>query len=68
MNWTDSGLTWFYDGRPVSHINVANDVAHSVILDYAIGGDGPFYSGFSGSASSSLPSTMSVDYVRIWQS
>jgi beta-glucanase (GH16 family) len=68
MNWTESGLTWFYDGRPVSHINVTNDIAHSVILNYAIGGDGPSSYGFSGSASSSLPSTMSVDYVRVWQS
>ncbi len=68
LNWTDSGLTWFYDGRSVSHINATNDIAHSVILNYAIGGDGPSYAGFSGSVSSSLPSTMSVDYVRIWQS
>lgn len=67
LNWTDSTLTWFYDGVAVSTINVSNDIPHSVILNYAIGGDGPAYDGFSGNASSSLPSTMSVDYVRIWQ-
>jgi beta-glucanase (GH16 family) len=67
LNWTDSSLTWFYDGNPVSSIAVSNNIAHSIILNYAIGGDGPAYSGYSGSPSSSLPSTMSVDYVRIWQ-
>jgi beta-glucanase (GH16 family) len=67
LNWTDNTLTWFYDGHPVSQINVSNDFPHSVILNYAIGGDGPTDAGFSGSPLSSLPSTMSVDYVRIWQ-
>ncbi len=67
LNWTDTTLTWFYDGKPVSSIAVANDYAHSVILNYAIGGAGPADAGFSGSPVSSLPSTMSVDYVRIWQ-
>jgi beta-glucanase (GH16 family) len=67
LNWTENTLTWFYDGNPVSSVNVTNNIAHSVILNYAIGGDGPAHAGFSGSPTPSLPSTMSVDYVRIWQ-
>lgn len=67
LDWTGDTLTWFYDGRAVSRINVNNDMPHSVILNYAIGGDGVADAGFSGSPFSSLPSTMSVDYVRIWQ-
>ena len=67
MNWTSNQIQWFYDGNLVSSINVANNYPHSAILNLAVGGDGPSYYGNFGDPSSSLPSTMSVDYVRIFQ-
>jgi beta-glucanase (GH16 family) len=74
LNWTASALQYVYDGRVVSTVNAttasqksALQLAHSVILNYAIGGDGPAYYGYNGDPTSSLPSTMSVDYVRAWQ-
>ena len=67
MNWTSSQIQWFYDGNLVSSINVANNYPHSAILNLAVGGDGPSYYGNPGDPRSSLPSTMSVDYVRVFQ-
>jgi hypothetical protein len=67
VNWTSSKLTWYFDGAPVASYNVANSYAHTMILNYAIGGDGPGYYGYNGNPASSLPSTMSVDYVKVWQ-
>ncbi len=68
MNWTANQIQWFYDGNLVSSISVANNYPHSVILNLAVGGDGPSYYGSLGDPSSSLPSTMSVDYLRVFQS
>lgn len=67
VEWTPSKLTWYYDNKVVSSYDVANSYSHTLILNYAIGGRGPEYYGYNGNPSSSLPSVMSVDYVRIWQ-
>lgn len=67
VEWTPTKIVWWFDNKIVSSYNTANSYSHTIILNYAIGGAGPEYYGYNGNPSSSLPSVMSVDYVRIWK-
>ncbi len=87
FNWTSNTLQWFIDGvlvRTYSASSAADTAAlgyeHSIILNLAMGGNGPRSSdhGYTGEESGSgydngnlnadLPGTMEVDYVKVWQS
>jgi beta-glucanase (GH16 family) len=86
INWTANQLQWFIDGvlvRTYSASSSADSTAlgyeHSIILNLAMGGNGPRYPdhGYTGNESGSgyndgnlvadLPGAMEVDYVRVWQ-
>jgi beta-glucanase (GH16 family) len=86
FNWTDDTLQWFIDGvlvRTYTASSAADRAAlgyeHSIILNLAMGGNGPRYSdhgytgiesggGYSdGNLNADLPGTMEIDYVRVWQ-
>ena len=86
INWTANKLEWFIDGIKVRTYNasVSADFSalgyeHSIILNLAMGGNGPRYPnhGYTGAETSTgynngnlvadLPGTMEIDYVRIWQ-
>lgn len=86
LNWTSNRLDWIIDGLKVRTYNAAGNAdltalayEHSIILNLAMGGNGPQYAnhGYTGQDSASgysngnlvadLPGTMEVDYVRIWQ-
>jgi beta-glucanase (GH16 family) len=86
FNWTDDTLQWFIDGvlvRTYTASSAADRAAlgyeHSIILNLAMGGNGPRYSdhGYTGGESgggyndgnlnADLPGTMEIDYVRVWQ-
>jgi beta-glucanase (GH16 family) len=86
FNWTDNTLQWFIDGvlvRTYTASSAADSAAlsyeHSIILNLAMGGNGPRYSdhGYTGIESgggyndgnlnADLPGTMEIDYVRVWQ-
>jgi beta-glucanase (GH16 family) len=85
FNWTDDTLQWFIDGvlvRTYTASSAADRAAlgyeHSIILNLAMGGDGPRssdhgYTGIEsgggyndGNLNADLPGTMEVDYVRVW--
>jgi beta-glucanase (GH16 family) len=86
INWTANQLQWFIDGVLVRTYNASSsaDTAalgyeHSMILNLAMGGNGPRYPdhGYTGNESGSgyndgnlvadLPGAMEVDYVKVWQ-
>ena len=86
INWTANQLQWFIDGVLVRTYNASGsaDTAalgyeHSMILNLAMGGNGPRYPdhGYTGNESGSgynngnlvadLPGAMEVDYVKVWQ-
>ncbi len=86
IKWSANRLDWFIDGVLVRSYtgSSANDTSalgyeKSIILNLAMGGDGPRYPdhGFTGQESGAgysngnlvadLPGTMEVDYVRLWQ-
>ncbi len=86
LNWTANRLDWYIDGIKVRTYNATSsaDLAalgyeHSIILNLAMGGDGPRYSdhGYTGQDSASgyndgnlnadLPGAMEVDYAKVWQ-
>ncbi len=86
FNWTDDTLQWFIDGvlvRTYTAGSAADRAAlgyeHSIILNLAMGGNGPRSSdhgytgiesggGYSdGNLNADLPGTMEIDYVRVWQ-
>jgi beta-glucanase (GH16 family) len=86
INWTANQLQWFIDGVLVRTYNASSsaDTAalgyeHAMILNLAMGGNGPRYPdhGYTGNESgggyndgnlvADLPGAMEVDYVRVWQ-
>lgn len=85
INWTANKLEWYIDGVLVrSHTATSADTAalgyeHSIILNLAMGGNGPRYPGHGytgiesgggysdGNLSADLPGSMDIDYVRVWQ-
>jgi beta-glucanase (GH16 family) len=84
LHWTADRLAWYIDGVLVrsytastSGDRAALGYEHSLILNLAMGGDGPRSHGYTGQDSASgysngnlvadLPGAMEVDYVRVWQ-
>jgi beta-glucanase (GH16 family) len=86
INWTANQLQWFIDGvlvRTYSASSSADTAAlgyeHSMILNLAMGGNGPRYPdhGYTGNESGNgyddgnlvadFPGVMEVDYVKVWQ-
>jgi beta-glucanase (GH16 family) len=86
INWTANQLQWFIDGVLVRTYNASTSAdtsalgyEHSMILNLAMGGNGPRYPdhGYTGNESGNgynngnlvadLPGAMEVDYVRVWQ-
>ena len=86
LNWTANRLDWYIDGVLVRSYTAANAAdrsalgyEHSLILNLAMGGNGPRYpdhgytgqesgAGYSnGNLAADLPGIMEVDYVRVWQ-
>jgi beta-glucanase (GH16 family) len=86
INWTANQLQWFVDGVLVRTYNASSSAdttalgyEHAMILNLAMGGNGPRYPdhGYTGNESGSgyddgnlvadLPGAMEVDYVRVWQ-
>ncbi len=70
--WTQSALTWYFDGRPV--FAFANDgqgrdhwpfdQPHYLLMNLAIGG---VWGGQKGIDEALFPAELRVDYVRVWQ-
>jgi beta-glucanase (GH16 family) len=86
LSWSANRLDWYVDGvlvRSYAAATVADRSAlgyeHSLILNLAMGGNGPRYPdhGYTGQESgggynngnlvADLPGVMEVDYVRVWQ-
>jgi beta-glucanase (GH16 family) len=86
INWTRNRLDWIIDGVKVRTYNAARNsdltalaYEHSIILNLAMGGNGPRYAGHgytgqengsgynNGNLVADLPGTMEIDYVRVWQ-
>lgn len=71
IEWTPTAIKWFVDGVQYHEANIANGIngteeLHNnffIILNMAIGGNWP---GFTVN-NASLPATMNVDYVRVYQ-
>lgn len=56
--WDANGIDFYYDGQLVGHVNssITVSTSHYLILNHAIS-----------SGSITVPSTVEVDYVRVWQ-
>jgi beta-glucanase (GH16 family) len=84
VNWTANKLQWFVDGVLVRTYNASGtadlnalNYTKGIILNLALGGDGPRGRGYTGNEASTgynngnlvadLPGIMQVDYVRVWQ-
>lgn len=86
INWTANRLDWYIDGVKVRTYAATSsaDLAalgyeHSIIVNLAMGGDGPRYpdhgytgqdsaSGYSnGNLNADLPGAMEIDYAKVWQ-
>jgi beta-glucanase (GH16 family) len=66
LDWEPSGLTWYIDGRQtfsVTDANVVPNVSMYLLIDLAVGGDFPT----KVTPSTPFPSSLQVDYVRVWQ-
>jgi beta-glucanase (GH16 family) len=71
IEWTTSYIRWFVDGIKYNEINIANNAGSTeefhrnffILLNFAVGGNWP---GFS-IDNNAFPSTMLVDYVRVYQ-
>ncbi|MGH9091930.1 MAG: glycoside hydrolase family 16 protein [Acidimicrobiales bacterium] len=64
LDWEPGSITWYVDGVQVAR--VTNDVpttAMYLIMNLAVGGDWPG----SPNASTQFPSSVNIDYVRVWQ-
>jgi beta-glucanase (GH16 family) len=70
INWDSSSITWFVDGRQFHQVSIRNGVnstqefhaPHYILLNLPIGGTWPE----PPDASTPLPATMFVDYVRVY--
>lgn len=75
FNWTASKIEWFIDGVLVrSHTASGSSqidalgYEHGIILNLAIGGNGPEYYGYQNGTSENYPSgNLEIDYVKVWQ-
>ena len=63
VDWQRDKITWYIDGRAVHSTTNYTHTPMYVILNLAVGGD------WAGSPNSStqVPSSMKVDYVRVWE-
>ena len=63
VNWTKDKLQWLVDGKVIQEtsVNVPN-VAMYLLLNLAVGGNWPG----NPDASTQFPSSMLVDWVRVW--
>ncbi|TAH65968.1 MAG: glycosyl hydrolase family protein [Anaerolineaceae bacterium] len=71
IEWNEQSIKWFVDGVQYLEANIANNINGTeefhkdffLILNLAVGGNWPG----SPDASTPFPSTMSVDYIRVYQ-
>jgi beta-glucanase (GH16 family) len=71
IEWTTDYIRWFIDGNKYNEINISNNIGSTeefhrsffILLNLAVGGNWPGFSINNGA----LPSSMSVDYVRVYQ-
>jgi beta-glucanase (GH16 family) len=71
IEWTTTYIRWFVDGVKYNEIDITNNIGSTeefhrnffILLNFAIGGNWP---GFS-IDNNAFPSTMLVDYVRVYQ-
>ena len=64
--WTDSGVTWYIDGKATKHCSVSSDNTNDymwLMYDVAIGGSWPGLP----NASTQWPITLTTDYSRVFQ-
>lgn len=74
FEWTSAALNFWLDGKKVRTIlgSSATGIAaalqqpHTIILNLAVGGTGPSYYKWNGDLTT-LPASLDVDYVRVWQ-
>lgn len=62
-NWEKGKVTWYYDGQEVGHVTSTKISTHKMplILNLEIGPKD------SAASNAKVPSTMKIDYVRVWQ-
>jgi beta-glucanase (GH16 family) len=66
VDWSADAIRWYVDGRQVLAYTARSDITAEpmyLLLNLAVGGDWPG----SPDASTRLPATMQVDWVRVWQ-
>lgn len=63
VNWQKDHITWYIDGKEFHRSTNYTHTPMYVILNLAVGGD---WAGSPNSATQ-FPSTMKVDYVRVWE-
>lgn len=67
VDWTPSGITWTFDGKPYGHIssykNWPFDQPYYMLLDLAVGGNWPG----PPDASTVFPAKMQVSWVRVYK-
>lgn len=63
VNWQEDSITWYIDGKEFHRSANRTHTPMYVILNLAVGGDWPG----SPNSSTQFPSTMKVDYVRVWE-
>jgi beta-glucanase (GH16 family) len=63
VNWQKDSITWYIDGKEFHKTTNYTHTPMYVILNLAVGGDWPG----SPNGQTPFPSTMKVDYVRVWE-
>ncbi len=64
VDWEPGSITWYVDGTKVA--STTNDVtgdAMYLVMNLAVGGAWPGYP----DATTAFPSSLNIDYVRVWQ-
>ena len=69
LDWEPSGITWYVDGKQVAKVTDSGAVqTHPfyIIANFSVGGSwGPLNGAPDGSTP--FPSSMDIDYLRVWQ-
>jgi hypothetical protein len=66
LSWTPTSVTWYVNGQATMRYTKSANISNTpmfVILNMAVGGSWPG----SPNSSTKFPSTMQVDYLRVWQ-
>jgi beta-glucanase (GH16 family) len=61
VDWEPSGITWYIDGHAVFHSGQVVNEQMYILLDLAIAGNP------APNAQTPFPSSLQVDYLRVWQ-